>query len=307
MNFYQLVQAAMKVKRLETSSKEKSQMKKFSKGASSSSGKRARSVQVESIQGSATRGRRQGSILVSSAGRGASVRQGEIPECTHFHRWHPGVCRLLTGGCFRYGSTEHFMENCPRESGDNRSQQGSGRGRSTTPPSTHDRGRGRSGPSQQRGRGGIVSKTVDCPMPTAPARAYAMRAREDQDAPEVIADIFSLYDIEIHALIDPGSTHSYVCMEHVFDKVPAIEKLAYDMHVTSPSGHSVSVNSVYRNCPIVIQAREFLADLITLPFQEFDLIMGMDWLTKHRAIVDCGQKTVVLRCPDQSEVIIHGI
>ena len=77
--------------------------------------------------------------------------------------------------------------------------------------------------------------------------------------------------------------------------------------MTSLLGYSVSVNSVYRNCPIVIQAREFLADLITLPFREFDLILGMNWLTKHRAIVDCGQKTVVLRCPDQSEVIIQGI
>ena len=144
-------------------------------------------------------------------------------------------------------------------------------------------------------------------MPIAPARAYAMKAREDQDAPKVIAGIFSLYDIEMHALIDPGSTHSYVCMEHVFDKVPTTEKLAYDMHVTSPLRHNVSVNSVYRNCPIVIQAREFLADLITLPFREFELILGMDWLTKHLAIVDCGQKTVVLRCSDQSEVIIQGI
>ena len=80
VNFYQLVQAAMKVERLETSSKEKSQ-KKFSKGASSSSGKRARDVQAESRQGSATRGRRQGGTTVSSAGRGASVGQGEIPEC----------------------------------------------------------------------------------------------------------------------------------------------------------------------------------------------------------------------------------
>ena len=33
----------------------------------------------------------------------------------------------------------------------------------------------------------------------------------------------------------------------------------------------------------------------------------MDWLTKHQAIVDCGQKTVVLRCSDQSEVIIQDI
>ena len=144
-------------------------------------------------------------------------------------------------------------------------------------------------------------------MPTTPARAYAMKACEDQDAPEVIAGIFSLYDIEMHALIDPGSTHSYVCMEHVFDKIPAMEKLAYDMHVTSLLGHNVSVNSVYRNYPIVIQEREFLADLITLPFREFDLILGMDWLTKHRSIVDYRQKTVVLRCSDKSEVNIQGI
>ena len=157
---------------------------------------------------------------------------------------------------------------------------------------------GRSGPSQHRGRGGIVSETMDRPMPTAPTRACAMKACEDQNALEVITGIFSLYDIEMHALIDPRSTNSYVCMEHVFDKVPAMEKLAYDIHVTSPLGHSVSVNSVYRNFPIVIQAREFLTNLITLPFREFDLILGMDWLTKHRAIVDCGQKTLELRCSD---------
>ena len=135
-----------------------------------------------------------------------------------------------------------------------------------------------------------------------------MKAHEDQDAPEVITGIFSLYDIEMHALIDPGSTHSYVCIEHVFDKIlPAVEQLAYDMHVISPLGHNVIVNSIYRNCPIVIQTREFLADLITLPFREFDLILGMDWLSKHRAIVDCGQKTIVLRCSDQTEVIVQGI
>ena len=111
----------------------------------------------------------------------------------------------------------------------------------------------------------------------------------------------------MHALIDLGSTHSYVCMEHVFNKVPAMDKLAYDMNVTSSLGHNISVNSVYRNCLIVIQATEFLADLINLPFREFDLILGMDWLTKHQAIVYYGQKTVVLRCSDKSEVIIQGI
>ena len=93
---------------------------------------------------------------------------------------------------------------------------------------------------------------MDCLIPTAPALAYVIRAREDKDAPEVIAAIFSLYDIEMHALIDPGSTHSYVCIEHVFDKIQTVEQVTYDMHVTSPLGHSVIVNRVYRNCPIVI-------------------------------------------------------
>ena len=147
VNFYQLVQAAMKVKRLETSSKEKSQKKKFSKGASSFSGKRARDVQAESVQGLATRGRRQGGTAVSSEVRGASVGQGEISKCTHFHIRHSGICRLLTGGCFRCGSLEHLIAQCPRESGDYRSQKGSGRGRSAAPLSTREQGRGRSGPS----------------------------------------------------------------------------------------------------------------------------------------------------------------
>ena len=43
---------------------------------------------------------------------------------------------------------------------------------------------------QERGRGSIVSETVDRPISTAPARAYAMKNREDQDAPKVIVGIF---------------------------------------------------------------------------------------------------------------------
>ena len=148
VNFYQLVQAVMKVERLETSSKERSQKKKFSRGASSSLGKRARESPSQSEYSSVTRGRRQGSNVAPSSGIGTSVGHGEIPECPHFHRRHLGVCRLLTGGCFRCGSTDHLIAQCPRESGDNRSLQESGREKSVTLPLTRDRGRGLGGPIQ---------------------------------------------------------------------------------------------------------------------------------------------------------------
>ena len=79
------------------------------------------------------------------------------------------------------------------------------------------------------------------------------------------------------------------------------------MHVTSPLGHSVRVNRVYKNCPLVVHDKEFSVDLIALPFQEFDLILGMDWLSKHRAIVDRDKKTVVLKCFNLLEVTVRGI
>ena len=86
VNFYQLVQAPMKVERSKASSEERFQKKKFSKGNSSSSGKRVRESQAELVQGSTTRDRRQGSTMVPSSGIGASTGQGEVPECPHCYK-----------------------------------------------------------------------------------------------------------------------------------------------------------------------------------------------------------------------------
>ena len=96
-------------------------------------------------------------------------------------------------------------------------------------------------------------------------------------------------------------------MEQMSDKLPAVELLDYDLLVTSPLGHSVRVNHVYKNCPLMVHDREFSVDLIALPFHELDLILGMDWLSKHQTIVDCDKKIVLFKCPDLSEVIIQGI
>ena len=140
----------------------------------------------------------------------------------------------------------------------------------------------------------------------APTRAYAMKAVEDTDAPDVIAGNFQIFDTTVHALIDPGSTHSYICTD-----IPNLGKLPrsetkYDILVTNPLGHSVTVNRVYRDYPIKIREYEFLGDLIELSFREFDVILGMDWLSQHQAIVDCRMKRVTLKTPNEDEVTFIG-
>ena len=72
--------------------------------------------------------------------------------------------------------------------------------------------------------------------------------------------------------------------------------------MTNPLGHSVIVNRVYRDCPIRIRESEFSGDLIELSFREFDVILGMDWLSRHQVVVDCRMKRVTLRTPSGEEV-----
>jgi hypothetical protein len=45
---------------------------------------------------------------------------------------------------------------------------------------------------------------------------------------------------------------------------------------------------------ILLSGVVFLADLTVLPSQGIDVILGMDWLTKHKGIISCASKTVLL-------------
>ena len=129
-----------------------------------------------------------------------------------------------------------------------------------------------------------------------------MKVVEDIDAPDMIVSNFTIFDIIVHALINPGSTHSYICIDiPILGNLPRSET-KYDILVTNPLELSVIVNKVYRDCPIRIRENEFLGDLIEFSFREFDVILGMDWLSRHQAIVDCRKKRVTLRTPNEDEV-----
>ena len=112
----------------------------------------------------------------------------------------------------------------------------------------------------------------------APTKAYAMKAMEEKDTPDVTVGNFYIFDTIVHTLIDPGLTYSYICTT-----IPSLgslpkRKTEYDILVTNPLGHSVIVNRVYRDCPIRIREYEFAGDLIELSVREFDVILEMDWL-----------------------------
>ncbi|KAA3466056.1 DNA/RNA polymerases superfamily protein [Gossypium australe] len=129
----------------------------------------------------------------------------------------------------------------------------------------------------------------------APAKAYTIHAREDASSPNVITGTFSLYDTNVVALIDPKSTYSYICMNLVSSKNFPVESTEFVIKVSNPLGKYVLVDKVCKSCPLMIRGHCFPADLMLLPFDEFDVILGMDWLTLHDDVVNCRRSIIDLK------------
>ncbi|KAG8490124.1 hypothetical protein CXB51_015779 [Gossypium anomalum] len=209
------------------------------------------------------------------------------PECQRCGRNHFGPCRA--NECFRCGYPDHFIRDCPEraEKGKFQNVKASGadfRGR-------YPRKAGIETSSKNVARDAAVRSEG-----RAPARTYAIKAHEDASSPDVITCTFSLYDINVIALIDPGSTYSYVCMKLVSSMNIPVENTEFMVRVSNPLGKCMIVDKVCKKCPLMIWGHYFSADLMLLPFDEFDVILGMDWLTLHDAIVNCKEKVIEFKC-----------
>jgi len=57
----------------------------------------------------------------------------------------------------------------------------------------------------------------------------------------------------------------------------------------------VECHVMFENYPLSINHEVFEVDLIQLDLLEFNVVLGMDWLSKHRATMDCQRKKVTLK------------
>ncbi|VVA30046.1 PREDICTED: retrotransposon, partial [Prunus dulcis] len=218
---------------------------------------------------SGSSGGRPTSSSVRGSGRQPPSAAGRMrsPQCTG------------TTGCFHCGQQGHFLRECPlllqggeatvaspRETG-TQSRTQFGGASSSGRAQTSVASRGG---SQQQGRGGRARAT---------GRVYHMSQQQAQASPDVVIGILSVFGTPARVLIDPGATHSFV---------------------TPSFAHNTEVKpSALRNVCLE-------ADLIPLEMVGLDVILGMDWLAKHHASVDCFRKEVVFRSPGRPEVTFYG-
>ena len=98
-------------------------------------------------------------------------------------------------------------------------------------------------------------------------------------------------------LFDPGSTFSYVSSSFATDLNLHCELLDIPIRVSTPVGESVIVEKVYMSCLVTFVWSNTYVDLVILEMVDFDVILGMSWLSPNFAILDCNAKTVTLAKP----------
>jgi len=114
-----------------------------------------------------------------------------------------------------------------------------------------------------------------------------------------VTGILTICSHDAYALIDPGSTLSYITpfVARKFGIVPEI--LSDPFAVSTPIGESIIARRVYRGCTVTICSRQTSADLVELEMMDFDAIMGMDWLAACYATVDCRANVAKFHFPGE--------
>ncbi|XP_038716890.1 uncharacterized protein LOC120010231 [Tripterygium wilfordii] len=122
--------------------------------------------------------------------------------------------------------------------------------------------------SEQSRAPGLPPPTLTLALPsTIPSGGRGRGHQEADEHPNFIGGTFLISNCWAKVLFDSGTTTLFI---------------------------SVSLASLKDN-------------LNVLDFKDFDVILGVDWLTKHHALLDFWERKVTLNVPEGGEIRLHGL
>ncbi|KAL4026089.1 hypothetical protein IC575_014513 [Cucumis melo] len=191
----------------------------------------------------------------------------ELPACTTCGRVHGGRCLAGSGVCFRCRKPGHTADACPRKPFE------------TTPyqPSTSQQG-----------------------------RVFATTRQEAERAGTVVTGTLPILGHYAFVLFNSGSSHSFISSVFVQHVGLEVEPLGSVLFVSTPSGEVLLSKEKIKVCRVEIANHELDVTLLVLDMQDFDVILGMDWLSANHAGIDCFGKEVVFNPPSGPSFKFRG-
>ncbi|GKE71680.1 putative reverse transcriptase domain-containing protein, partial [Tanacetum coccineum] len=136
----------------------------------------------------------------------------------------------------------------------------------------------------------------------AHGRAYLLRDKKAHQDPNVVTGMFLLNQHLARVLFDSGANKSFVSISLAskLNIPPIILDTTYDIEMAD--GNVVGTNTIIQGCTLFLLNQPFEIDLMPIKLDSFDVIIGMDWLSKYHARIICDERFVHI--PIDGETLI---
>ncbi|GKD59578.1 putative reverse transcriptase domain-containing protein [Tanacetum coccineum] len=133
-------------------------------------------------------------------------------------------------------------------------------------------------------------------------RAYMLRDRNAHQDPNVVTGMLFLNQLLARVLIDSGADKSFVSISlaSMLNIAPITIDTFYNIKMAD--GNLVSTNTVIQGCTRTLLNQPFEIDLMPIKLGNFNVVIGMDWLSKYHARIICDEKVVYI--PINGETLI---
>ncbi|GKA75348.1 putative reverse transcriptase domain-containing protein [Tanacetum coccineum] len=137
-------------------------------------------------------------------------------------------------------------------------------------------------------------------------RAFNVNVVEAHQDPNVVTGTFSLYDHFATVLFDLGVDFSFIFTDFMplLNVKPSTLRSSYVIEIAN--GKKVETNKIIRGCKLELGDSLLNIDLISFGHGSFDVIVGMDWLSKHKAMIVCHEKVVRIPLANGKVLVVHG-
>ncbi|TYK24364.1 putative polyprotein [Cucumis melo var. makuwa] len=143
-----------------------------------------------------------------------------------------------------------------------------------------------------------VETTPHQPSASQQGRVFATTRQEAERVGTVVTGTLPILEHYAFVLFDSGSSHSFISSVFVQHVGLKVELLGSVLSVSTPSGEVLLSKEKIKACRVEIANHVLDVTLLVLDMQDFDVILGMDWLSANHANIDCFGKEVVFRGAD---------
>ncbi|KAJ4961944.1 hypothetical protein NE237_021854 [Protea cynaroides] len=141
---------------------------------------------------------------------------------------------------------------------------------------------------------GHIARTCTLPREQPPRLLCHCVCKHVELRVNKIPRIVNVAGIPVRVLFDSGATHSFIFISFGKRIELPIKHLNPSLIVRSPLGVEVALTEYYGPCTVRIEGRDLEASLVLLEMADFEVILGMDWLGHHSAILLCVERKLVL-------------